>query len=219
MNRESHVCFGTFIPLFIQLYSTSKFKIKSKSCSVSNHLSNKMLYLKIIGDRIDAALLVGLLQHAFRLLCERTVYRLELARAGSITALCLWLSQVRMPDTRSAVKDPVPFDRPFLAPLEWCLSLLLFLSATRDSGELLWCRFSCTGVGSGFSFLSLLTVAPLPRTLSSLPARCGLSVVFSRFLPAKFSPCMYGKSSGRVQKPRARDKKREALWLSLSKLP
>lgn len=58
-QRITH-CFGTFIPLFFQLYSTSKFKIKSKTCSVSNHLSNKMLYLKIIGYEMDVALLVGL---------------------------------------------------------------------------------------------------------------------------------------------------------------
>lgn len=56
-QRITH-CFGTFIPLFFQLYSTSKFKIKSKTCSVSNHLSNKMLYLKIIGYEMGVALLV-----------------------------------------------------------------------------------------------------------------------------------------------------------------
>lgn len=66
MNRESHICFGTFIHLFIQLYSTSKFKIKSKSCSVSNHLSNKMLYLKIIGYKMDVAFLVGFVATCFQ---------------------------------------------------------------------------------------------------------------------------------------------------------
>lgn len=37
------------------------FQIQNKSCSVSNHLSNKMLYLKIRGSKMDVALLVGLL--------------------------------------------------------------------------------------------------------------------------------------------------------------
>lgn len=60
MNRESHIVLVLLFLFFFQLYSTSKFKIKSKTCSVSNHLSNKMLYLKIIGYEMGVALLVGL---------------------------------------------------------------------------------------------------------------------------------------------------------------
>lgn len=63
---ENHTfCFGTLTPLFPPIVQYFQIQTeKYKFCSVSNHLSNKMLYLKIRGYGMGLALLVGLVEVA-----------------------------------------------------------------------------------------------------------------------------------------------------------
>lgn len=139
MNRESHIVLVLLFLFFFQLYSTSKFKIKSKTCSVSNHLSNKMLYLKITGYEMGVALLVGLWWFVLRLSSAGGQHASQSFSAPVDHCFSSFLSWVWAGDDCSALKTCVRFHHHFLVarPLwntacPWCSS-----STQRDSRKVL----------------------------------------------------------------------------------
>lgn len=139
MNRESHIVLVLLFLFFFQLYSTSKSKIKSKTCSVSNHLSNKMLYLKITGYEMAVPLLVGLWWLVLRLSSaggQRASQSLSMPVDRCFSSFLSW---VWAGGDCSALKTCVHFHHHFLVarPLwntacPWCSS-----STQRDSRKVL----------------------------------------------------------------------------------
>lgn len=141
MNRESHIVLVLLFLFFFQLYSTSKFKIKSKTCSVSNHLSNKMLYLKITDYEMGMALLVGL----WWLVLSLSSAGGQCASQGLSVPVDHCFSSLGWSefehDDCSTLKTHVHFDHRFLVarPL-WtiaCLLLQFLNAATKDTRKVL----------------------------------------------------------------------------------